>query len=153
MHVLCISTGHQFQLLWSPVCGTLGKTNNCFLRLSFRLPIVVRIQRDKLGKGFVPLYAQQMRGAFSPMSAFLTFLMDFVGAAFVDSDLYSWQWPCYLKVGHTSSSVVWNEHIFRRAEEETTSGELRRFQSQVASVILCSLLYVVSLQGLTTVIA
>ena len=73
----------------SLVCGTLGKTNNFFLRLSFYLHIVVRIQRGKLGKGFVPLYAQQMGGAFSPMSAFLTFLMDFMGAAFVDSNLYS----------------------------------------------------------------
>lgn len=68
---------------------TWAKNHYFFLRFSFHRHIIVtRMQRDEPGRGLVPIRAQQMCGSFTPVCAFLIFSIDFVGAAFMGSDLH-----------------------------------------------------------------
>lgn len=142
--------GHQFQLLWSLVYGTLGKIQcKFFLRLSFHLHvIVIRIERDKLGNGLVPVRAQHMRGPISHVCHFLCFYR------LHGSSVYRFKHIFLTMATYTEQLFSKCYGIFRRAKERKVRwGDWSRFQRRVGCAFSAPCYMLLSLQDLITVIA
>lgn len=144
--------GHQFQLSWSLVYRTLGKIQyKFFLRLSFHLHvIVIRTQRDKLGNGLVPMRAQQLWGPLSPMCTFLIFFTDFMGAAFINSNIFLTM--AMLPWSHSVRVMEW-VHVEEERGEKSMKGIRLDFKQKSAMPFLVLCYMLLSLQDLIAVIA